>query len=243
MKFLSLFLLIVSPMGFAEELDVTRRNNEAVSMFKQEKYLESYETFMSLLAEAPKDPVVHFNLGVSLEAIAEEEKAQKLYVELLKLLETKMQVASEEEKAKLTSIYFATLFNLANVYSRQGEIDKALNNYQKALTIVPDSKEIKTNIELMFQQQQGGGGKGDQKNQDQEGEGEGEGQQQSPEQQPQQGQKQQKKKQKFDQSQMSMEDLKRILEELKQQEEKIRAKFQGGGKKDKQEDGASGKNW
>jgi len=99
--------------------------------------------------------------------------------------------------------------------------------YQKALSVIPSSKEVKTNIELLLQQQQGqGDGKGDNKNNDSKGNGQGQSQDQKKDQQPQQYQQSTKyKPRQFQGKELNEGDVKKILGELKQQESKIRAEY------------------
>jgi hypothetical protein len=118
----------------------------------------------------------------------------------------------------------------------------AFNNgvYQKALEIIPSSNEVKTNIELLIQQQQGQSGGEGQQNQPQQGdqqqnqdqknqEGKDQKDQKDQEQDQKEGkQKQQSQKYKprpFNGKELSEGDVKKILGELKQQEEKIRAEY------------------
>ncbi len=235
-------LVLIASSAQAEPLGLIYQNNKAARAFRAEKKMEAYEQFLSALAIDPYDPTVQLNVGSSLQALGEEEKSELLYKQLLKDVELKLQSGlSQEEMQKWLKVKFAALYNLGVYYQIKQEIDPALESYQKALELIPESKEIKTNIELMFNS--GGGGKGKGKKDKDKGEGGGEGDQQQQDgegdqQKDQQGQPQQQKKdqkkgqgKEFDQSQLSMEDLKRIMEELKQQEQGIRAKVQRKGEK------------
>jgi TPR repeat protein len=161
----------------------------------------------------------------------------------LKSLDEKMKTAkTSEEQQTLLRIKFGALYNLGVHFQAAKDPEQALNYYQQALELYPDSKEIKTNIEMMFRG--GGSGKGE-PNKDQKGEGQ-EGDQQQDQQpkegdqgkkpQPQGDQQDKNKKNQFDQKQMSMEDLNRIMEELKQQEQNIRAKVNKKGAKSEAKD-------
>lgn len=238
---LLLILTVVTQQAQARALDLIYKNNTGVRHSGKEKHLEAYETFLGLTAEDPYDPALLFNLGSSLTALGEEEKAAPLYKELLKNIDLRLgQSKSDEEKMELYKLKYAVLYNLGVHFQVVKEIDQALKYYQQALELNPDSKEIKTNIELLFQ----GGGQGKGKpDKDQKGEGEGEGEkdpndsegqgdkEQKPQEKPKESEKE-KKQREFDQSQMSMQDLNRIMEELKQQEQNIRAKVQKKGGKD-----------
>lgn len=243
MKFwLVLFIVAYTSFAAARGVDLIYKNNEGVRQFKKEKQNDSYEMFMGLLAEAPYDPLIQFNLGSALGGVGEEDKAEALYKQLLKTVDQKLsQKPGESEVAELYRVKFALLYNLGVHYQTIKDVDQALKFYQQALEIMPDSKEIKINIELMMKQQSGGGGgKGDPDQKDQpqqEGDqpqgGEGE---QPPPRPEQQDPSKDKKPQEFDQKHMSREDLERIMEELKQQEQNIRAKTQKKGGKNRGND-------
>ena len=222
--FLVILLLSFKALGTGDLRDIWS-NNQAVKHMEQKKMLEAHEEFTQLLSQKPFHPLFQFNLGSSFIAVEELPKAIKMYNEILKLNPLPPQIE------------FATYYNLGvlNSLGEDSNIDLALENYQKALALVPDSKEIKTNIELLFKGGKGKG-KGDKKdkkdqNQDQSDKGE----------QPKEPQKFTNKKQpnQFDGKEMSKGDVKKILEELKKQEQRIRAKHdRKGGKESDRE-----KNW
>ncbi|MBY0315519.1 MAG: tetratricopeptide repeat protein [Bdellovibrionales bacterium] len=239
MRSLFLILLFASPAFAQNDLSVIWENNGAVKKISQEKNLEAYEDFVSLLGREPYDTTIQFNLGSSWDLLGETEKAEKIYLELIKITDNLLQKnPNEKQLKKISVVRLAALYNLGVQAQAKKQVDKALGYYQQALEINPDSTEIKHNIELLIQRGGGGGGgDSDQENQDQNQDGEGgEGQRnQEPkpkEQKPNEKEKKQPKE--FDGKQMSKEDLKRILEELKEQEQGIRAKMQGkkGEKKD-----------
>lgn len=231
----------VASSSWAQSVDLIYQNNKAVRVFGVEKKLEAYELFLETLILDPYEPTVQFNVGSSLQALGEVEKAEKLYKQLLKDVNAQLTKSlSPEEQQKWLKVKFALLYNLGVHYQGTQKIDEALEAYQQALELVPDSKEIKTNIEMMFTG--GGGGKGDgkDKNKDQKDDGKGEQDKKdqgegdkNEDQKPSDGDRtnEKQKGKEFDQSQMSNEDLKRIMEELKQQEQGIRAKVQRKGEK------------
>ena len=220
--------LLVSLLLFAPSVFATTNlveiwgNNQAVDHLGQKKVTEAHEEFTQLLAKSPFHPLFRFNTGGSFVAIEEPDKAIKMYNEVLKL------------NPLPPEIEFATYFNLGFLNSLEGkDIDEAVKNYQKALAFKPDSKEIKTNIELLFKGGKGGGKGKDKNKQDQQNKEDGE--------QPQEPQQFTNKKQpnQFDGKEMSKGDVKKILEELKKQEQRIRAKHDRKGKKQADND----KNW
>lgn len=206
----------------ARSFDSIQNNNEGVEDFEAKHYTAAYEKFIKSLAEEPYDPQLQFNLGVSFEGIKEPEKALKQYEQVL-------------EKNQDPNLEFATLFNKARLLGEKKEIDQALEVYQKALALNPQSKEVKHNIELLTQQQQGGG-KGD--NQDKKKQQDQGDQQQQ--QQPQQPNQQDKKKKEFKSKDLTKDDVRRILDELKRQEQKIRAKHM---REKDQKNGRKSKDW
>lgn len=221
---LVLFLFLGSQVVFAHSsVKDIWYNNQAVEQIEQKKMLEAHEGFTQLLAKEPFHPVFQFNLGSSFIAIEDVQKAIKMYSEVVKL------------SPLPAEIEFATYFNLGVLYAISKNTDKALENYQKALRLNPASKEIKTNIELLFKGGKGKG-KGKDKNKSKDnkkGEGEGDKKEQEGEN-PNQKKKFSNKQQpgQFKSKNMSKNDVKKILNELKKQEQRIRAKHQRKGKRE-----------
>lgn len=240
MKILSLLcILFALESSYARELGLIYKNNQAVTLFKKEKRLEAFETFMGLTAKDPSDVILKFNVASSLQALGEEEKSIQLNSAILSDIVRLMKTATDAEQMELQKIRFATLYNNGVSYQILQNVDQALKNYQQALEVIPSSKEIKINIEMLFSSG-GGKGKGDDKNKEQKQEGEGDGESEpkdSEEQKDKEKNKDQKKEQQqqkpkeFDPKYMSQEDLKRIMEELRDQEQKIRAKMERKGEK------------
>lgn len=221
-KLIFSFLMLSLNVEASTDLRDIWRNNQAADHLSQQKMLEAHQEFSELLAEKPFHPLFQFNLGSSYIGVEDKENAIKMYNEILKL------------NPVPPVVEFGTYYNLGVLYGASGEIDKALSSYQKALALNPDSKEIKTNIELLLQQQQGGGkgknkDKQDQKDKNEEGE--------QP-QEPQEFTNKPQEPQKGEQP-MSPADEKNILEELKKQEQEIRANHERKGSREADRD----KNW
>ncbi len=233
--------LFYASTGWSQSLDLIYQNNSAVRQFAAEKKMQAYEEFLATLLVAPEDPVVQFNVGSSLQALGDVEKSEKLYKQLLLSIDQQLKLnLPKEQVQEWLKVKFAVLYNLGVHYQTKSEIDLALDSYQKALELLPDSKEVKTNIELMFNGNGGGKGKGDPKKGDkdqQEGDGssedKNEGEQDKGDQ-PRTNKPQDKGE--GDGKQLSNEDLKRIMEELKQQEQSIRSKVQRKGEKSEPKD-------
>jgi tetratricopeptide (TPR) repeat protein len=194
-------------------------NREGVQKLEQKAYYPAYQTFLKALETDPLNPKIQLNLGRTFEANEEWDKAAATYKGALKLLEND------------PSLRFETLFNLGGVLAKQGKIDEALATYQECLDLNPESKEVKTNIELLWQ---GGGGQGNQDQKDQkdqkdnkDGKGkpqpkDGQGQGDKP-QEPQEPKNGKKQPRPFQSQDLSPQDVKKILDEIKNQEQSIRA--------------------
>lgn len=238
---LSLFSLSALSPAQADELRGVIRNNEGVRKLKAGQTLEAYSKFGDAMVDLPFSPEVHYNLGL---AFLEHKEPEKALSEFLKAA----QLAQGDSRAERTA-RFNALFNAAVVSAELKNVAQALGLYQQALELNPESLEVKTNMELLTQQ---GGGEGEGESQDQQGKGDndkkdkkdkGQGQDQQdqkdqkPDQnkdqnQPQQGPTPKPSPRPFKSEEISPQDVGRILEELKRQEEQIRAKMQGEGAKD-----------
>ena len=193
-----------------------------------EKYDEAYQHSLEALAYDPMKPELHLNLGNSFEGLGSLHKAKEAYSVAEKL-------SSDPE------IQFQSRFNQAQVLAKDKKIEDALSSYQKALELAPESKEVKTNIELLMSSKGGKGGDGDSKeNQDQK-----EKDDPKKKDEPKKFAENPKQQQKQPQN-MSQGDIKKILEELKQQEQRIRGDYYKQGQrenKQKSDDGKREKDW
>lgn len=233
---LPLFLMSVAEAG---ELSGVLKNNSGVARFEQKNAAQALEEFTAALGDLPYAPEVHFNVATSFLARREYEKALSEYQQTLRV--------ASSESARDRRMRFMAFFNSAAILAEMKKTDEALELYQKALDLEPDSIETKTNIELLTAQQSGGGD-GDDKDQDQkDGKGGGKNDQEKND-----DKKDDKKKPKdekkdkppdkvsnprptprpFKSEELSQQDVRRILEELKRQEEQIRARMQDEQRKD-----------
>lgn len=217
--FFLLTSLLISLGAEAAHLRALKANNDGVRLLMEENNTQAYRLFVEGLSYDPFEPRLHMNLGLVFLLNEEKEKSYQAFVQA-------EQLASEKK-----DILFMARFNAGVVASSQGQIDLALEHYQKALEIHPDSVEVKTNIELLWQAQ-GGNGEGDgQESQDgkDQREGGGEGDQEN-EDQPQEPDDKQEwvnrrdQQRPFESEQLTPQDVQRILEEIKNQEQKVRAK-------------------
>lgn len=222
--FIILFFLIRPAGAEAQVGDALRslhHNNDGVKKIEQENELAAEQSLLQSMADDPSNPIPHMNLGWVYEVSKKYEKAIKEYELVLRY-----QNLPED-------LTFAAHFNAGNASAKNENIELALQHYQEALLIRPDSVEVKTNIELLFK---GGGGQGKGKNKDNKKnkDGQGEGGEQGQNEEPQKDQEPRpQEKPKFKDEKLTKEDVRRILEELKAQEQKIRALEYGAKTKEK----------
>jgi tetratricopeptide (TPR) repeat protein len=240
MRKLALALILIAPtVSQAGELRGIIRNNEGVSRTAKGKSLEAYDKFTQSMVDLPFSGTVHYNLGNTFLGNKEYEKALSEYQQAIRLSHPQDPRTGARDKATR----FHALFNAAVALTELKRVDEALSFYQAALELEPDSIETKTNIELLTASAQGGGGEGDQKDKDKkDGEGKGDKKEEpkdgegDKEKQPPPSSGQQKKKENkpkpFKSEDLSEQDMNRIMEEIKRQEEQIRAKSQREGAKD-----------
>lgn len=215
-------VLFTSNQATASEFSGVRRNNTAKGHFEAERPVEALDGFSKSLEELPDRPEVHFNIATSFMALKDDDKA-------LKEFDVALRMNPSPELA------FKIYFNRAQILATKKNTPGALDSYQRALEIQPNSNEVKTNIELLMAAGEGGGD-GDEKSdkkdpnkQDPKGDGQNQKQDQ---QQPQQGPTPKPTPRPFKSEQLSNQDVNRILEELKRQEDQIREKMQREGGKD-----------
>lgn len=172
--------------------------------------------------ENSNSSILQNNLGLSYDLTNNIADAIKTY-------------KSSELLSKDPNFKFIFRFNEGEAWGRQKKIDEALRAYQSALELNPNSLEVKTNIELLIQQQQ---------QQNSQGQGESnsdEKQQDGKEDNKEKDQnKEFQKNKKYKPREFSNENLpesavNKILEELKKQEQKTQKDFNKG-----QEQGENG---
>jgi Ca-activated chloride channel homolog len=206
--------------------EIIRKNNEAVKLLESEKNFEAYKALTDGLVEAPFQDELHLNLGFAFERNGDKDKALSEYQGVAK-------------KTLNPQFKFQALFNAARLQGEKKKIDEALDLYQQALEINPESQETKTNIELLLASG-GGGGEGDkedEKNKDDKGKENQDGKGQKPE--PKKGPGPKPTPRPFNSEELSKQDVKNILDELKRQENQIRAKEYDK----KPKENSSGKDW
>jgi len=140
---LSVFLLAGCLNSRSPSMATLYRDYQAGQDIKNEKHEEALAKYYLLLEEDVERGATHSNIGVLLNAVQKPEEALKSLLHALKLAE----ISKDQETI------FKILYNLGVYYGALKKVPEALNYYQMALEITPDSHEIKTNIELLMQQQ------------------------------------------------------------------------------------------
>lgn len=222
-----LFFLLFSEPALAADLSVQTRstylNNQGLAELENKNLGQAQKNFLEAMALDRNNIAARMNLALTFEMAGDSERAMREFASI-----------TTDPKLKDSPELFFAYFNLAKIRSDKKDVEGALAAYQSALRYRPDSMEVKTNIELLVQQGGGGGSGEQQENQDQ---GDGDRQQQ-PQEQGSDQQEQEKQKQENPQE-LSKDDIKKIFEELKNQEQKIRELEYGEGtRKD-----SGGKDW
>lgn len=204
---------------------VLENNKGAFSVYRQES-LEAQKHFVTALLENPYSPVFRYNLSIS-NMMAEQLSDALKELDALEA-SYKARKNIKEDLQQIYKIYFAKAF----VYGLIQNVDAALDYYQRALRIKPDSLEIKKNIELLVQQQKGQKGKSG-KPSDQESDDSSEKGDESKEKgdkEDSEGKDKDKKDPKgqdeesLKKKNLSKEEIEQILKEIRNQESKVRAK-------------------
>jgi len=223
-RLIIIFVFMMTPRAFALGPPSVQANQDGVKKFNEEDYGGAFKDFAKALGRDAYNPTFHFNLGDAFLKNGDVNKALNEYDSVDK---------SPKANADLK---FKSMFNAGNAAVQSKDIPKALSYYQRALEYKPDSQEVKANIELALKEQQGGGGSSD-KDKDKDKDKQNKGDDKDDKQQQQDKDKDQDKKdgqkphdepkqqpKPFQSQALNENDVRRILEELKRQEEQIRAK-------------------
>lgn len=232
---ISLGLALGAAPAEASEFRGIRNNNKAVDSFYAERPSEALNEFTRSLGDLPDRPELHFNIARSYHESKDVAKAVSEYDVALKL---------QAKAPPNPELEFKLHFNRAMALAADKKTDAALASFQEALRLQPDSTEVKTNIELMMASGQGGGDGESKDNQDSKDQGQDQKNQKpkdGKDQKQNQNQNQNQPKGKptpkpFASDQLSQQDVNRILEELKRQEDQIRERMQRQGAPDTAKD-------
>lgn len=198
-------------------------NNLGFFDIKMENPIDAEKEFRLALLEDSNHLLARYNLSMTNLRL---EKLKDALKELDSLEKTYEANKKFENSAELFHVYFAKAFLLGMINNTPA----ALETYQKALRIAPDSLEVKNNIEILTKSGSKGG-KGGESGEEKDGKGgeEGPG-----------GDKKNKKKgsgkgdsnddpkgqddSSLKKKNLSKEEIDQILKEIKNQESRVRAK-------------------
>lgn len=120
--------------GFLETSSGTvKKGNEH---FKNKRYQSALEAYRKVQIKNPEAPEVLYDLGTALyKTDAFQESAQDL--------------EAASKTARDTQLKASALYNHGNVQYRLGNFDGAIDSYKKALTLDPNDKDAKYNLEFL----------------------------------------------------------------------------------------------
>lgn len=196
-------IFLLASLSLATDVRSVLSNRQGIKDIEKKQGFSSQKEFLDALEKEPFDAHLHLNLGIAFQINKEPEKAIKEFLTALKYAQ------NDETK-------FYAYFNAGQAVG-SNNVDQALQYYQSALDINPESKETKHNIELLLQSKQGKGGGDKKDNQDKENKEPDENQDRTNEQ-------NKNEPQPYKNKELSENDVQKILEELKNQEQKVRAK-------------------
>lgn len=184
------------------------------------------EHLQRALEDRPFSPELHLNLGVAARIQGRVDDADKNYVN-----------ARRYSLPGDIQMRFLTHYNSGEAAQAAKNVERAIEQYELALAYQPDSEIVKTNIELLFASGQGKG-EGEEQQEGEGGQGENQDQEQK-EDEPKQYQQSQKYQPREFKGELSEADVRKILGEIRQQEQKIRADYNRKEKKER----PRGKDW
>lgn len=233
-----LLFLTVQTVSAEDYIGLVNKGNKA---FTEKDFVTASDLYKEAENDHPQSPEIDYNLAGALYEQGKFEEAVDRYTKALNTTDLNMEALAQ--------------YNLGNTYFRMGDYQNAIKSYEETLKINPDDIDAKYNLELARKmlkeqtkpQQQDQQQQQKQKEQEQkQDEQKKEDQQKNDQQQDQQQQDQKKddqnkdkQPQPKDEKKISKEDAERILNALKDDEQKIQKKIkrhQGGGE-------YNGKDW
>ena len=134
---LSLFLFLLYFYFYGMSSSFT---NKGMKLLQDKKWTQAQKNFHLALAEDKSNPWSYLNVALGYDLLKSPNKSLKTYDI----------VSSHLKKTSNTALFYA-YFNKGELQGRLGQRKDALYNYQQALEFQYKEKEIKTNIELLFQ--------------------------------------------------------------------------------------------
>jgi Ca-activated chloride channel homolog len=213
-SFLKLLIISLFLSGCGLEIDPRTlwHNYQGVEAIKEKRSSDAQTQFLQALGVDPFISEIHTNLGLTFFELKQGENALKSF-------------EAAEKWAANPQAHFISRFNQGVTRMTDKKVEEALLAYQRALDIKPDSIETKTNIEMMLSQQAQQDGKGEGEGKDGQGQGENSKEQDSQDKKNKDYKQSEQYQMKEQKGELSGEDVKKILGELKQQEQKIRGQY------------------
>ena len=212
--FLFAFSLFLTGCGLEIDPRTLWHNRQGAQAMVEKRASDAQAHFLQALGVDPFISEIHTNLGLTFFELKQGENALKSF-------------EAAEKWAANPQAHFISRFNQGVTRMTDKKVEEALMAYQRALEVKPDSLETKTNIELMLIQQAQQDGKGEGEGKEGQGQGKNEdSQDQGSEDKKNKDYKQSEQYQmKESKGDLSSDDVKKILGELKQQEQKIRGQY------------------
>jgi Ca-activated chloride channel family protein len=169
-------------------------------LYKKGKYKEAFEKYRKAQIRLPDEDILTFNQGCALYKKGAVDTAGGQFLKVISSL-------------KGRKLYEASYYNLGNSLLKKGDLKAAIESYKKALRIDPRDKDAKYNLELAQKI-----AKQAKQKQSKENENKNKGEKKKKQQ---QKKKQERQKQK---KELSKEEIKRILNAVKENEKKAKQK-------------------
>ncbi len=100
----------------------------------QAKYLESRSMYLKAIAIKPDDPISHYNLANILRIIGNYEESIRHYEFVIGL--------QEKDNNNIGSLYLNSLVNIGICHKIIGQVERAIDYYEKARKIDPKDETI-----------------------------------------------------------------------------------------------------
>ena len=199
-------------------------NNKGVFSVERKDPVQARQSFLNALLENPGSKVFRYNLSIS-NIVNEQLKEALNEINALEGLYKKKEI-KKSDYDDLFKIYFAKGF----LYGLIQKTDDALEYYQKALRIKPDSLKVKQNIELLVQKKRSQKGEDGEPSYEEGEDGEeigdpdkkGDKDKSAGEQNAEE--KTKGEEESLKRKNLTKEEIEQILKEIKNQESKVRAK-------------------
>ncbi len=134
--FLSIFVLQGEP---AYAKTVSGSVNSGIKAFEEQNYEQAKTHFIDAQLKDPEEPKIYYNIGAAAYMNKEYDLAKKNFIQALKTKDIKLAHDAQ--------------YNLANTFYRMGDLDEAINAYEKIIEKFPDDTQAKENLEFARQKQ------------------------------------------------------------------------------------------